>query len=246
MKITFLGTSHGVPSAERHCSCAMIEAGDAIYFIDAGASIIEELLKRKKDISKVRCLFTTHGHGDHIYGIIQFTDLINWYYTNYSINVYFTEQRVNDAVNNLIFATSGSKVKESRIKFITVDKDFVYEDENIRLSLIPNMHLGTTRPSYGILVESEGKRILFSGDLSKGLKDKDFPAILAEESIDAFVCELAHFGISDMLPYLDTCKAKSVYFTHVEPASKFEDIKAISNNYDFSVNILSDSDEIVL
>lgn len=246
MKVTFLGTSHGVPSATRHCSCAMIEAGDAIYFLDAGASIIEELLKRGKDISKVRCLFTTHGHGDHVYGIIQFTDLINWHYTKYSIDVYFTEQSVSDAIDNLIRSTSGSGVKRDRIKFHTIDKDFVYEDENIRLSLVPNMHLGASRPSYGVLIESEGKRILFSGDLSRNLGEGDFPEILSRESVDAYVTELAHFGISDMIPYLDTCKAKALYFTHVEPDSKFDDIRAIDGKYPFSVNILNDSDEIEL
>ena len=41
MNITFLGTSHGVPSAERYCSCTMIEVGGATYFIDCGAPLTE-------------------------------------------------------------------------------------------------------------------------------------------------------------------------------------------------------------
>ena len=30
MKITFLGSSHGVPSAERYCSCTMIEVNGSL------------------------------------------------------------------------------------------------------------------------------------------------------------------------------------------------------------------------
>ena len=36
MKITFLDTCHGVPAADRYCSCTMLEAGGSLYFIDAG------------------------------------------------------------------------------------------------------------------------------------------------------------------------------------------------------------------
>ena len=39
MKITFLGTSHGVPAADRYCSCTMLEVNGAHYFIDAGAPL---------------------------------------------------------------------------------------------------------------------------------------------------------------------------------------------------------------
>jgi len=35
MKILFLGTSHGVPEANRRCSCTMIEIGDKRYFVDS-------------------------------------------------------------------------------------------------------------------------------------------------------------------------------------------------------------------
>ena len=59
MKVTFLGSSHGVPSAERYCSCIMIEAGESIYFLDAGAPIMEELLKLNKDINNVKAVFIT-------------------------------------------------------------------------------------------------------------------------------------------------------------------------------------------
>ena len=40
MKITFLGTSHGVPAADRYCYCVMIESGKSVYFIDGGAPMI--------------------------------------------------------------------------------------------------------------------------------------------------------------------------------------------------------------
>lgn len=41
MKITFLGTGHGVPSPDRHCSATLVEVGGKRYLIDAGAPVVD-------------------------------------------------------------------------------------------------------------------------------------------------------------------------------------------------------------
>ena len=62
MKITFLGTSHGVPAADRYCSSTMIDVNGCLYFIDAGAPLIDLLLRRGADLNQVKAVFTTHLH----------------------------------------------------------------------------------------------------------------------------------------------------------------------------------------
>ena len=46
MKITFIGSSHGVPEAHRKCTCIMIEVGENVYFVDMGTSAIDALRTR--------------------------------------------------------------------------------------------------------------------------------------------------------------------------------------------------------
>ncbi|MBE6610101.1 MAG: MBL fold metallo-hydrolase [Ruminococcaceae bacterium] len=246
MKITFLGTSHGVPAADRYCSSIMLEAGDAIYFIDAGAPVMDEILRKGRDINKVRAVFNTHSHGDHINGVLPLADLVNWYYKKAAIDFYFTEQHVADAFEKVIEAVD-CPLDTERVRFHTVTSDFIYKDENIRVSLIPTKHMANvSRPSYAILVESEGKKALFSGDLSYMLREKDVPEIVSKEEIDVFVCEMAHFGVEQLMPYLKTCKAKSVYFTHIFPYSRFDEIRAVQNDFDYPITIVDDGSEIVL
>ena len=57
MKITFLGTSHGAPCAERHCSCTMVEVNGALYFIDAGAPLTDVVLRAEKHPDQMRAIF---------------------------------------------------------------------------------------------------------------------------------------------------------------------------------------------
>ena len=76
MKITFLGSSHGVPEPNRKCSCIMVEVEQNIYLIDIGTPAIDLLRRRGKSIDAVKGVFITHMHGDHTDGLIQFADLI--------------------------------------------------------------------------------------------------------------------------------------------------------------------------
>ncbi|MBE6577265.1 MAG: MBL fold metallo-hydrolase [Ruminococcaceae bacterium] len=247
MKITFVGSGHGVPAPDRYCSSAMIEAGGSIYFIDAGAPIMDELLRMGKNINDVRTIFITHAHSDHTIGMLSVASLLNWYYKQACIDFYLPEPELIDACAHWISANHDGDIKEERVKLHTYDKNFVYDDDNIHLEVFPTRHLERIeKPAYGFVVtdKESGKRIVFSGDLSHQLSLEDFPAIAMSEDVDALVCEMAHFKPEHVTPYLEKCTAKAVYFNHVFPLSKLDDIRAMNGTYPFSVYVVCDRDVI--
>lgn len=75
MKITFLGTSHGVPEVNRFCTSVLLESGGKHYLIDAGAPISDLLIRNKVAFKDISAIFITHLHGDHVDGLVQFADL---------------------------------------------------------------------------------------------------------------------------------------------------------------------------
>lgn len=246
MKITFLGSSHGVPAADRYCSSLMVEVNDKVYIIDTGAPLIDCLLRHGKTPTDVQAIFYTHGHGDHTSGVLSFVDLLHWYYKNDDVDLYMTEQRIIDGVTGYLKALFGGYASE-RIRFHVAPSDFVYDDGNLKVTYIPTKHIrGGERPSYAMLLEADGKKFLMTGDLSQGLKEGDFPKIASEEELDLVICEMAHFGTSAIKPYLETMKTKQIWFSHVAPEKRFGDIAAIANDYPFSIFIAHDNDEIVL
>ncbi len=241
MKMTCIGTSHGVPAADRHCSSIMLECGDALYFIDAGAPLSNEILRYGKSMNNVRAVFTTHAHGDHTVGLFQLCDLFNWYYRDASADFFVTEQPLVDCIKNAIVVTGTPTIDESRIRFHVPGEGRVYEDEYIQVDYIRTAH---TAVSYAILVTeiSTGKRTLFSGDFSYGLEADDVPVILRDGGVDGFICEMAHFGVPQLEPYLSECRAGRVWFTHVFPLSKYADIAALKGNYPFEILTPADGD----
>ena len=143
MKITFMGTSHGVPSAERYCSSTMIQTNGSAYIIDAGAPITDTVLRSGEIFDNVRGIFTTHCHGDHIDGIFHFIDLSMWYWKNTNYDVYLTSEAVIDAIHAVIRAVSpGAKFPEERLRLHLATADTKFKDNNIKLSYIP------TKPSF--------------------------------------------------------------------------------------------------
>lgn len=241
MKITFIGTSHGVPTRDRFCTCMMLESGNSVYLIDAGAPAAEFLLRSGKSINDLRAVFTTHVHSDHTVGIVFLADLMNWYYKESSAEFFMTEQEHIDATKQWIYTSGDGRVDESRLKFKIPSAGEVYRDENITVEYIPTAHM---KNSYAILVTEGDKRVLFGGDLSHGLKKKDVPSVI-NESIDGFVCELAHFTLEELTPYLNDCHAKKVFFIHAKP-QRYSDIEGIKGKYPFEVIAPNDMDAFVI
>ena len=245
MKITFLGTSHGVPASDRYCSSSMIEVNGSVYLIDAGAPAADLLIRRGVNLDTVKAVFTTHLHGDHVFGVIQMASLFNWFFKTADADFYLTEQAGIDAIGRTIETIDGPLCGRVRLKLM--DENTVYEDENIRVTPFPTQHLaGAGRPAYSYLIEAEGKKVLFSGDLSYGLEKQDFPAYALENEVDLMICEMAHFGVEHVAPYLEKCRAKELVFNHVFPLHKLDQINALNGKYGYPIRTVDDGEEIEL
>ena len=199
MRIVFFGTSHGFPEPNRRCSSTLIEVGGARYFIDMGTQSIELLASHGMDVESVKAVFVTHMHGDHANGLLSFIDLCGWYYKNANPKFYFPGD-----LEKTVFGIKtwleclGTKKHDFRFEFNKVDDGFVYQDENIKLTAFRTRHIAE---SFSYLLEAEGKRVFFSGDLEilrgSGEHTPDLPLDEFEKGFDLCILELAHFSAVD-------------------------------------------------
>ena len=210
MKITFFGSSHGVPEPNRRCTSILIEVGENRYFIDMGTQGIEKLIDRKIPVDSVRCIFITHMHGDHTDGLFSFVDLCNWYYKTANPKIFLPvdAQKVRKVFADWI-ACNGNTLRD--FDFLQYDAGLVYDDSTIRVTAYKTKH---TENSHAFLLEAEGKRVLFSGDL-KTRTAEDFPMEVLEDGLDLAICECAHFEATVYLPYFQNRNnVKKLCFNH--------------------------------
>ncbi len=209
MRIVFLGTSHGYPEANRKCSSAMIEVSDKRYFIDMGCDAINELINRGIKPECVDAIFITHMHGDHTNGMVSFLELASWAFKTADPEIYVPASP--DNVKSCLgawFALNGSTIRDFR--FNEVHEGVIFDDGALKVTAFRTKHCAV---SYSYLVEAEGKRILFSGDLSKNPSD-DFPHAVLDLPLDLAILESAHFTPKEYINILSGKDVKKVCFNH--------------------------------
>ena len=150
MKITFFGSSHGIPEPHRRCSCTLIEIGDSRYFIDMGMMPIEELVNRGIAVDSVKAVFITHMHGDHTNGLISFVDLCSWVYKTAEPKIFLPKLKGKEIIYNWL-ETTGTKARE--FEFAEVSEGVIFDDGVLKVTAVRTKHCDV---SFAFVLEAEG------------------------------------------------------------------------------------------
>ena len=209
MKITFIGSSHGVPEANRRCACTMLEIAGRYYFVDMGTMAMDVLRTKGISPDDVKGVFITHKHGDHTDGLPQFVDLCSWYFTKAEPVICVPKIELVDALRHWR-EVIGDAMRE--FDFRDALTGVIYDDGVLKVTSIPTQHCEKSR---AFILEAEGKTLLFTGDLKN--PGVDFPEIAKEMPLDLLVCECAHFPATDYTPVLAQCNIKKVCMNHYSP-----------------------------
>lgn len=208
MKIYFLGTCHGVQEKGRYLTSMVLEVNDKMYLIDAGAPFVY-ILKNMGIVpkEKIETAFITHMHDDHAMNVYPCVfNVKNALYLPEETDVEFMEKLV------WFFHCEWAYEHFPHSEFRSVKEGMFFDDGNIRVTAIPTKHLARGK-SFAYMVEGEGKRILFTGDLSDSFVD--YPKETTEYDFDAVICELTHFSVETAIPKFNETRAKRFLFNHV-------------------------------
>ncbi len=80
MRITFLGTAAGLPTAERGLPAVLVEIEGEYILFDCGEGTQRQMAKAGFSLGRRMSVFISHLHGDHIFGLpgmIQTMNLLN-------------------------------------------------------------------------------------------------------------------------------------------------------------------------
>lgn len=188
MEITFLGTSHGKQEKDRFHTCTVLTVNGKHYLIDAGAPVFDLFERNGLCFADIRAILITHSHIDHIAGLPALTASLNSprRFHDVAFPVLVPDIERYHAMFEFV---RGSRELVGRLSYQKYEDGVIFADENVRVTAIPTMHFEN---SHAFLIEAEGKRVIFTGDLRKDLAD--YPRIItdAAEPLDLVVTEAAH------------------------------------------------------
>ena len=133
-------------------------------------------------------------------------------------------------------------IREEVNHFSIYGEGVIFDDGILRVTAIPTGHVRAKgRPSFAFLIEAEGKRLFFTGDLSHGLRENDFPEIIFNEYFDLVVCESTHFELNMVFPSFKCSRIGRLVFNHVD-TSKIPEIVAErdSGEYTYPISVAYD------
>ena len=224
MKIHYLGTCSGTePMKGMHHTSLVIETGGSLYWFDTGENCAHAAYTSGLEVMKTKAIFISHPHVDHIGG---FANLLSVFHKlvgafghrflpDNTLSVYFPGLETFDAIKKV---TLGGSKKGGKLPFGIIENELsdgvIYEDENIRVTALHNLHLGEDGSdgwhSFSFLIEAEGKRVVFSGDVWNS-EELD-PIII--DGCDYLIHETGHHKVSDVIEYAFSRKVRAVRFTH--------------------------------
>lgn len=222
MHIYFLGTCAGTePMPGRKHASVALETNNRIYWFDAGEGCSYTAHLLGLDLLKVEHIFISHPHMDHVGGLgnllwnIRKISSMQKEQPEYGRNlVHIPSMETWEGVMMILKNTEGGFKTAYPVSAEPVTAGVLLDDGNIKITAFPNTHLDRLQlpvcMSYTYLIECEGKKLIYSGDLGKY---EDLDPVIAD-GCDGLIIETGHFGISDAHAYWSTKNIGRLFFTH--------------------------------
>ncbi len=163
IKLVFLGTSAAVPTKDRWLpSIALVRGGEIILF-DCGEGTQLRFIQLGLSIMKIKAIFITHMHGDHIFGLPGLIQTMNMYGRETPLTI-IGPGKIVDYIKSIIETTlydPGFTIKMARAE----EDKIVYETKEYIVKSFTVEHYGEC---YGYVFEEKPKPGKFN--VEKALK----------------------------------------------------------------------------
>ena len=223
MKLHIFGSCSGTePMPGRHHTGMAFDINGRIYWFDAGEGSSHTAHCMGVDLLSVTDVFISHPHMDHIGGLgnllwnMNKLTKVTGHSTKYGdVTVHIPVLESYDAIITLLKNTEGGYNAPYGTLGHRVTDGVVLKNGDVTVTAIHNTHLPKDTDgwrSFTFLIEAEGKRIIYSGDVG-GVSDIE---PLFDRECDLLLMETGHHIAEEVCQKVITrgYPVKSICFVH--------------------------------
>jgi ribonuclease Z len=173
IKITFLGTSDAIPTAERNHTSVLLNYKNENILIDCGEGTQRQFRKAKLNPNSVTRILITHWHGDHVLGLAGMLQTLSFSGYNKTLYIYGpkgTKEFIRNLFKTFLFQRNFKiDVEEVVGKFFETD-DFYLEAEKMNHGVPCNAYTFVKKGNLRI-DKKKLEKIKIQGPILKQLKE---------------------------------------------------------------------------
>jgi len=140
MKLTILGCYSATPRADAHPTAQVLQIRNHTFLLDCGEGTQRQLRKYKVSFARIKHIFITHLHGDHVYGLIGFISTMSLLNRQQELTIYGPK-----GIKELIEVQL--RISKSRVSFplkfqelSSKKPQLLFEDDKVSVETIPLQH----------------------------------------------------------------------------------------------------------
>lgn len=242
MELIVLGAYGPYPTAQTATSGYLLNVGESSYLFDMGSGVYSRLLAHLSDLNRLKAIFLTHLHDDHI--------------ADFSVFKYaaaFKTQRGLLTQLPVVYHPMSPMEQAENLKrgslfeHIAMGHDVVYSDENVTIRFTPMQHPVET---YGVRVEAEGKVFAYTSDTSYY---EDLQHFVVGTDLLLITCGYLnkdkpekpnHMTCSEVATVVSKGHVKRALATHFLPENAMDNIQEELERYDVKVLSLAEENKV--
>ena len=162
MKILFLGTSGGLPSATRNTTALALQSNivdDKWSLFDCGDGTTYQIAKIDWTLDNLDSIFITHLHADHFFGILMLLYRKDMYRECCDLTLY-APKGAKEFILSAVKITNKTFMN-FKLTMVEIEEGSDMEVRDMRVKVLALKH---RIPSYAYHIETKDKRVIISGD----------------------------------------------------------------------------------
>ncbi|RKX23080.1 MAG: hypothetical protein DRP35_00370 [Candidatus Zixiibacteriota bacterium] len=230
-KLVILGTSSGYPQSDRATSGTLINCAGDLSLIDVGSGVISAFLKLENDPQNLNRVFITHTHPDHICELPLLIQLLHLSGKTTPFDLYLPEEFVEPFQNMMTSMYMFPEKFEFEFNIIGYNDGFLFTDP-FSLTAISNDHLlgyediikdggyKNEMKSNSFLLNINGKKILYSGDVSNSRELQSFM-----KGCDYIIMDTTHSSLDELINITIEDEVGKFILTHLGDADTVKQMR---------------------
>ena len=140
MKLTILGCHSATPRTNTNPTSQVLEINNHQFLIDCGEGTQVELRRNKVKFVRIKHIFISHLHGDHVYGLVGLISTFRLLGREADLHIYGPKGIKEMITIQLKLADSWTNYNLYFHELTSKKSELIFEDEHVEISTIPLDH----------------------------------------------------------------------------------------------------------